>query len=834
MNNYPSGKGESYFKEIDIYSMDFQKNVIKIMVSIFKKKKLKQVNEKKKLVQEVLCSIFKLFSFDFESFMTHLKLTEEEKIDYLSFLLYEIYYNEVLFDKIIHFSGKESIEFMSLSLLVERLPSQKNKPLFDEKSDIQKLKLAVFCMQNMREGAFALLDMLSKEYGDNHPFTQAIKLVRRGYYNVSLLSTLLVDSEDFHSVIEKIENLALDEVRQVMEMLPVVKDLIITLPTRGIQFFKERVFTQNVSSDDLQEANKHLNRALEAEKEFKKLFDPYPIEDYSLQEMCQFFKVFGLSSHYLEDKEFNTPYARLVEGLNKAIEMMKTCMFLETPLAHSIVQYILSIYRQLFTFYKNSSVYGEGLKTIVYTLVTRGQGLKEQPFIPSILAGFSEIAKEVHSKTGVFVNLTEVPLIIFDQSDNNQFNENHFYIKELQEKNKSPLWHISNRQALSLARKLGLIHWIQTGPNKKIGFGGSRNCQLFLAPVVAELSQRGVQSMKEILKNKKEVLLSIYKRRCLGDNKENAFIHIGEDDVFVPITHLFSEALFANLHKDFYSFKPSFCIGRATHRVYPLLDGKNIKDNPARAFYTAKWFYEPMNGGMKGCVTKPKFCLPFYFGNEELHSNPTRLILDFFSNPVIHLGHARYPKYKLPLSPFEGIYSILKTSLPYMIQISLSSSLIDSKNDCGRCILPWKDSEGQMLDVFKNLEEVWQFKSSPEVIKELKKRFWKNVEDLFLNPLETNLEVRQNIEMLANFDNHIKLPASLKTLYKKLQIDALMFFSFGNSLLRYREEGKKDYLEEAKRDVEKEFNIKTSKTHIVKDFVNLIHFIDSFEKYCLF
>jgi hypothetical protein len=421
-----------------------------------------------------------------------------------------------------------------------------------------------------------------------------------------------------------------------------------------------------------------------------------------------------------------------------------------------------------------------GFHHLVYVLATRGDHMHESPWLKTLLEGLSLFTNDLK------ISLKDCPIVIFDQATPKTLRENRIWISQLRKEYGAKIVHLSSRQTLNLAKKHQVEQWIQTKPGRTFGYGGSRNAAFFLAPLFSK-------------------------------NPESAILHLGEDDVALPLDQVFSDALFAYQHRDSYFCRPAPCIGRRTQEVNPLIDLESLLKDPSRLYSSTHWNSNPTLGGMKGMLTKPRFCLPLPFGNEESHALPEHVLIDESMQPIYHLAGTRFPKKLFPISPLDGALEYLKHYLPYSFQVAMSANLLNPSNNQGRCVFPWNDA-AQRKNIHSQ-QELLAFASLPQTRQELQKRFWKNLQHVFQDP--DNL-FHQCVKNLANYDPSLQASLELKSYFAKQQGEAQLILALGKVL-----KSDSDCEQELKT-IEKQLGFKANKFGLVRDFIHLIQCIQSF------
>lgn len=484
------------------------------------------------------------------------------------------------------------------------------------------------------------------------------------------------------------------------------------------------------------------NRQKEALREVKTIASILP--EWSYEELVSFFKVFGLHGYYINPAHVNS----VAEILQMSLEVKRSPEAFSNETTQNIKSFVDGLLRQLNVFHRHPEKYLKGLEILVHALPTRGSDFSVQPWLPSILAGLDLISKHLNFDKSSF------PIIIFDQSPHERLKKNRAYSRKLGKSHGVKIWHLSKDEALQLAAKVGVDEWINIW-----GYGGSRNCVFFLAPLIHQAARMGKKSINSVLKMKQRDLRMLFASATMGIGGQDLMIHMGEDDVYIPPSHLFLNALFAYDNRDRFISRPVYCIGRATHEVIPAISLSELQQNPASAFFSTHWNPFPVSGRFKGMVTKPKFCLPLPFGNEELHVIPSYYESNLFHQPVIHLGGTRFPKKMFPTSPLDGIEEYLRQSIPYGMRISMCARLTDPSNLFHRCIFPWNEVKS-----FLCLADVIAFAVLASTIQEMQMRFKRNLHDL---PLSEDLAKLINLKPSQN------IPEKLTQFYLKMKNEAL-------------------------------------------------------------
>ena len=775
----------------------------------------------KLLAAQVLFNqVFELLSFNFDSFIACLQLTSLQKKQFISYLLYALYYYEIPLAALKNIGDVSQVEHFLLALAAESIEPKKIQEIIKKLPLPNQLHLINYCSLYVREGTRTLLHHFSMIYKHDSVWNDFLKHLQTKYYSPSYLNQLLLESRSDHpptlrSLIDKLEIHAEEQVVEIRSLIPPLIHSIIQSPLAIFETLKKN----GLGNDTV------LKNLTIAHKDLESLLGKYRLEIYTLEEMKAFFRDFGLKDHILNTPEINNPTSKapLSKLLKRLFELFLNPSMIPEANTSPLILFVLSLCRELYTFHREPHLYNLGLDSMVFVLSTRGKRLKESPWLYSILMGLGSINEYLQRKNATESSLN--PIIIFDQATPTEFKKNSQSIRGLSKEYKRPIWHLSNTETLKLAELLGIVQWIRTSSSTEFGYGGSRNCALLLAPVLAEAFRQGMHSLAEILHSSPEKLKIIYNTAVLGKQGHDLFIHLGEDDVAIPVGNIFSDVHCAAISKQMYFSRHAKCCGRSTHEIYPHLDLNTILEMPLQCFYS--WKNSPFEGGMKAMLTKPKFCLPISLGNEELHVILPHIGLDHFQQANEHLAGTRFPHKNIPLSPWDGLLEVLCVQLPYRFHIAMSSVLTDSNNNYGRNIFPWNDADVRKNKLFHSLEELWNYASSADAVKELKKRFWNNFEAAFQEE-DNQIPFRQTIDRLINVDLAVAAPLELIEFYKSMQEEAQFFVAFAIELLAQRKLKNPNFVQSAKTEIEERCKIKISETNLAKGLLELVHAIEKF------
>ena len=798
MNEHP-------FKFLDLRSPNLQKDVVSIITDFMQKTTLPQ-NEL--TIMELLGDLFSHFKFDLKQFCLSNNLTELEGDAYLSYLLYGIYYNEIPLVR------EHLTPYYFYTLLAETLSEQRLRTIILNLDTKQQLALLAFCHLHLREGAWLILQQFK-----NVPWHAFIQLLTSKYYSAQYLDDLLrlyPEEEELVFFQNALDLHARDQLDMIHKLLSPLISQIVSSPLRGFEAIEKLKHNANADADKLKQ------KVLQSQASLENLFALHIKEHYSVEELKAFFQIFGLEGQYLKCPGIENPQAPLSIRLKQILDLFENPSLIPLSELDSLIYFILNICNQLYAFLRNKILYEKGLNKLVFAVPTLG--LREKmPWITSVLEGL----REVHSHIGNERAIGNHAIILFDQSSTGLLKKNRAFTREQAKRYRATIWHLSKTQTIRLAKKIGVDQWIITDRNDSFGYGGSRNCVFFLAPLIQKAYSSGVKTFAALMKLPLMTIKKLYNSAVMGVGHQDLIIQMGEDDIYIPACNFFVDALYSEQHKNDYFNKPSFCIGRSTHIINPVLDLETINKTPPALYDTTYWRNVPFLGGLKGMLTKPRFCFPLPYGNEECHVILPHYSIDFFHQPIIHLGGTRFPSKLFPCSPLDGVIEYLQRFLPYCFHISLCNSLIDAENQRHRCIVPWNEPSFRKSSKLHCLQDLIDFADSPETRKHLAEGFWKNMEVIFNKPDRIDLPLCVSLHNYIQAEIPSKTPADLKAYYENLRNDANFLLQLGQGFLKHhRTNTSKNWMRNAISETEKLMNTKLSDNPLSIGLYNLVRFFE--------
>lgn len=416
--------------------------------------------------------------------------------------------------------------------------------------------------------------------------------------------------------------------------------------------------------------------------------------------------------------------------------------------------------------------YSEGVESITYALPTAGKELSKLAWLKSMVRAVDGFCRELQYTK-------KIPLFIFDQSNSELFSKNRAYINSLS----ADCIHLGTAQVLQVAKRLEIQSLFETDDNGRFGFGGARNAIFLLMP----LFKHYYTLSKEIEKVSDDELKSDFEKIVRKEEMGPCIIHMGDDDVHVPYSTLFSDALFAWQHKGEYFCRFGWVKGRKTTWTETSFNLEYILERTPDILLQHTWHETPFRHGMAGLLSKPKLCLNVPFGQEEAYLMAMCEYLFDLRHPMLHLSGYRFPKEKIPTNRFSGLATFLRGHFSYSVGSMLVSDLLDPLNFYHRCCLPWN----MRKTPFTSLQDAVDCITADETIRAMQQGFKKNMQYLAqeLEGYKQNkykesdlaifhlgvLEVQDVDVILAKYARFTNEVAELKMLFTDLTLDARCF-----------------------------------------------------------
>lgn len=355
--------------------------------------------------------------------------------------------------------------------------------------------------------------------------------------------------------------------------------------------------------------------------------------------------------------------------------------------------------------------YIKGIEMMTIALPTKGKELSQFAWVHSTTSALDFFTK--HFKLSY-----KVPVFIFDQSDEPLFAKNRAYMKSLD----ANIIHIGREAILKLAKRLKIEALLVTDPPHDFGFGGARNAIFLLMPLLKYYYTKGV----DVDSVKQDALLRDFQEVVLEEKRGPSVIHMGDDDVLLPRSTFFSDALFAAEHQDEYFARYGYLSGRKTIGIDTTFDLKQLLTKVEDLILQHKMQHSPFSHGMACLLTKPKLCLNVPFGTEEAYLFAMKQYHFDFRETSYHLSGYRFPNKLMPQNRFSGLSDYLSAHYRYIHSMRLVVDLIDPTNRRESSILPWNQKDMP----FRNLKEAIQAITQDTTIKEMQTQFALNLSRL--------------------------------------------------------------------------------------------------------
>ena len=398
------------------------------------------------------------------------------------------------------------------------------------------------------------------------------------------------------------------------------------------------------------------------------------------------------------------------------------------------LSFMITFSLHLEAFHFDRSKYRKGLQRMTVAVPTQGKRLCEEAAVISLAEGLHKMQQFLGESS---------PLIVFDQSSEDLFQENHLFLKTLP----GTIIHLSLKEILYLSRCVGIEPLIHTALGR-LGYGGARNAVFLLAPVIKRLGRgRGVRELfhEHVWEKSADFVLTV------------------DDDVEVPFSNLLSHALFACEEGDHYVACRGYNRGNATKFSIRFLPLETFLTTPEELFASLKWVEQPMCAGMSEYLSKPRIGLNLPFGGEEVYFKGTHAY-NFCLSPSVHRGEHRYS------GDVEGY---LERFLPYALLCSFTHTFIKKHT------LPWHDKSVS----FSSLKELSAFMIRPDIVQEMQRRFWKEVIHFFTEPFVYQRPLFSDIHGLKTCDVAKASSLRVRRCYQKLREDAELFWALGTCVL---------------------------------------------------
>lgn len=746
------------FAQKKVTDPDFSRTLTQSIVHCFHIPTEKIHKEKKAFL--ILDPLFYQFSiltntpFHLPKFIESCSLKKGELKSFLIAVINGLYFGDINLSDLQKHNRRENLELFMFQIVAEHVSNKTLTQMLSRLSLDQQAALICYCFKNYREGSFFILSLLEnmpKKQTSSPLLKKLIVELRRKYFDTEIFLRLLqerseIDEKNLQEIISELEKQALELTKDCYSLFSKVIPLMIESPVlvfEELEKLKQQIQTYKPANNDKEAAENKRNN-------LKMQFEKYGASQYTFNEFQAFVRSFGLYGKFPlfeQQGEKIINFLSLIKNLQLIEEIFRNPLTLAATDPYKVRNFfgfVLTIILHLDSLHHDPSKYQGGLARLTCGIPTCGRTLSAQPAIVSIVTGFDTLVKFLNHKKamassirenddgGPAIALRDYPIFVFDQSDSQLFEINSRYIRALNRRYNSSIIQISKEEALSLAKKIGIENLIVTTRKGEFGYAGARNCIFLMAPVLKNAFDMGFRSLKDVLEMDHEELMPLFQQFVLGDDSNplltGSTIFMVDDDIDVPESNIFSHALFAEESWNHYSHLYGYTYGRDTKSSIKFLSLQNLLQNPSEIFKFTKWKRFPFLAGMSELITKPKICLNLPFGNEEKHlilSRESNLLLQ----PSIHLAGPRYPGNLIPTHFFVALETYLEKFIPYAVCIGMMYDLLDPPGREDKKVLLWNEID--KIGTFKCLKDVFAFATNESTIKEMQRRFWENVEEVF-------------------------------------------------------------------------------------------------------
>ncbi len=686
------------------------------------------IPQAKKVLEELFSAPFDDHNADAES--TKKVLTE---------IFYGLYYGDIQKDRFSKY-------------LIPQIYAEKGHVDLSRYSEEEKLRLLAYLFSHKREGTFTLIHAY-----DAH-FSKLIDNLIREYYDAQLFNRLVSQNLPLEVIEKALEEKALLQTEEFyFHFNSLVKNLIAN--------------TEDIYKGLLEIAKNDQERQIATRQQqiVRAGFAPYLARGYSFEDFHAFTKTFGLTGYPSIYKDAFSETTSLVEKI-KNLDM--------------IVKGLIGIRRSIASLMRDEL---QSILSFVFAIIIHLQRVSDDKGCIPAIATCKELSKQFALQTIVsgYANFftKKYPIVVYDQSDAEQFEKNRQFIATLQ----ANVVHVSKKDASLIAKKFGADKLLETHPSGSFGYGGARNCQFLLTGLIARHSIDELLSLPD--QKVKELFL---------DYGIDELLLIVDDDMYISDTNILSQSIFAkNWRND-----PVGCVGYQLGRAskYNLFYWgiEAFLGAPERTTIFPQWIDYQTLAGMSESVLKPKICLNLPQGNEENHYL-SMAVGHFFLKPSYHLSGSRFPEKEFPTHFFVGMEECIEKSQNFVLLLYLTDYLISPNSRYSNTALPWNDKD--MSARFSGLKEGLYFIAHSK--EELKSRFWRKLEEFFwderqeyknfLNLIKEILQAdidkvcedfQQKNTLMAHEKDSLR---KLADVYKRIQSDVDLFWKSGKELARTKD-----------------------------------------------
>lgn len=695
-------------------------------------------------------------------------LSEGEKARFLSALLYRFYLNDIDILSIKVSTAVHPMEVFCWQILAENISEYSLTGILRKLPFEQKTRLACLALAHYREGSFFIIESL-KQIGDPE-IIALVRLCQREQGNcVSIAKELqsmpLLNADRLHEFIGTYESALIKQAEALFSRMEKLLPLIFKLhETR-----KEGNFAIRKQYDMPAPSAEELSAIdVEYSKEAERIASLFPFSQTSSSQPLSSFpfdqgdflrllRTFGYGHLALPAGFGVSPHLPFLDALDALILVYSTPLSsykIHTPAFHSQLNYLSNLLSHVQAL-KSPSGYAHGASTTIFSLPTCGKDLSRLSWLPSMAENLRNYCQSTGS------NIQDFPIFVFDQSPEELFLRNAFYMNSLNTLYGTRICVYSNEQILALSKKLNLGQLIDTSKEGRLGYGGARNAVYMLSPLLKELDRQGFRTPEDVLNVSSDHLHQIF----LNTISHNLWtIHMGDDDAQIPYGYFLSDLLLAQNYHGRSFVKCGEFSGRDTSAVNgihfeELFDLEKILSSPEILFEQTLWTKDKRRWGMCGSLRSFGWSM-LPFGNEERY-NAEELIIGPDIRPAgFHLAGRRFPEEQFPSSPIIGIANRLRKFLPYMLETVMVNDLFDPGNKHQSTILPWK-TLGMDSQLFATLGSVFETLSSHKTEKAMRTQLLKNYWEQHQNP--TFLSVFRSLSLIASHDINRSINSYLQT-----------------------------------------------------------------------
>lgn len=773
--------------------------------------------------QIILDDLFYIFSSTISPAPFSLSLFIEENLKdveeikgFLTALLYGLYYRDIYLVAHQMQNQRENLELLMFQIIAETVSSGTLQSILSHLPLNKQVSLICYAFRNYREGSYYIVkefEEIAKDSQETSRTQQSLARLISGlktkYLNINKLYLLLLDLPNVEvksipKLMERLEEYSREQTQIFYNTFIELVPLIVDFPFHILEALEKNngLATSPLSIvQDKKTAEMHRNQ-------LRVLFGTFLGYRYTLNDFLDFTQLFGLTGDprpiKFQNKQCNDrSLTAKVIFLHEVFSDAYALTLATKEEIQAAVNFALTVVKHLEALHHNPSIYKTGLDSLVFGMPTGGKLLEDLPALPSVLRGFKLLFTTLDAKLSEQISLKDYPFFIYDQSALELFEKNRLFIEKLNKEFQCSIVHLSSAEILHLAHKIGIENLIATDTSKTFGFGGMRNCVFLLTPILRYLFALGKRTYDQIGAMQESELKSLFQQSVCGGQPEQSIaqqsiansIFMIDDDMEVPMSNIFSYVLYSKESIGRYSSLHGYIIGRNS-RSFIFQNPEALLRLPEYSPNFIVWLEILLNSSLAIYVGKPKICLNIPFGWEEDHSiipsDPVSL-----PHPVAHLSGPRFPSGEIPTHFFVGLEKRLKDYVPYCLTSLLSNCLLDPQNHLQRLALPWNEPNRWLT--FSGLGDILTYIADDKTKKEMQKRFWRNVNDLFLSPRGQGMEINALIyDLMHNAIDPIinefqkEMPLSgLETnsliqigkCYHFFQQDAHYFWEYGTRVL---------------------------------------------------